>query len=89
MIKGFLALKEAQTQFLICPVVIATVYAGAFRREHKDIEALFDLCQRVDMNTGTGRTAGLYANQYGKAFSGIGLKDDVLAATACTYRCPL
>ena len=89
VVDKFLALKEAQTQFLICPIVVAEVYAGAFKREHKDVEALFDLCQRIDMDIDTGRMAGLYASQYGKVFSGIGLEDYVLAATARTHRCPL
>lgn len=89
VVDKFLALKEAQTQFLICPIVVAEVYAGVFKREHKDVEALFDLCQRIDMDIDTGRMAGLYASQYGKAFSGIGLEDYVLAATARTHRCPL
>jgi predicted nucleic acid-binding protein len=85
----FLTLLEAQTQVLICPVVVAEVYVGAFKREHKDIEALFDLCQRVDMNHEVGRLAGLYANQYSKAFQGIALEDYILAATARAYRCQL
>ncbi len=89
VVERFLALLEAQTQFLICPVVVAEVYAGAFKREHKDIEALFDLCQRIDMDSDTGRVAGLYANQYSKAFQGISLEDYVLAATARANRCPL
>ncbi|MDP2367501.1 type II toxin-antitoxin system VapC family toxin [Rhodoferax sp.] len=89
VVDRFLVLLEAQTQFLICPVVVAEVYAGAFKREHKDIEALFDLCQRVDMDIDTGRMAGVYANQYAKAFQGISLEDCILAATARTHRCPL
>ena len=89
VVDRFIALVEARTQFLICPIVVAEVYAGAFKREYKDIEALFDLCLRVDMDADTGRMAGLYANQYAKAFQGIALEDYVLAATARTYRCPL
>jgi predicted nucleic acid-binding protein len=89
VVDRFLALMEAQTQFLICPLVVAEVYAGAFKREYKDIEALFDLCQRIDMDIETGRLAGLYANQFSKAFQGISLEDYVLAATARTQRCPL
>lgn len=89
VVDRFLALLEAQTQFLICPLVVAEVYAGAFKREYKDIEALFDLCQRIDMDIDTGRTAGLYANQFSKAFSGISLEDYVMAATARMHRCPL
>jgi predicted nucleic acid-binding protein len=72
-----------------CPIVVAEVYVGAFKREHKDIEALFDLCQRVDMDHEVGRLAGLYANQYTKAFQGMALEDYILAATARTHRCQL
>ena len=89
VIAHFLALLELKTSFLISPVVIAEVYAGAYPKEHKDIEAFFDLCQRVDMNSGTGRSAGLYANQYRKSFQGISLEDFLLAATAKAHRCPL
>jgi predicted nucleic acid-binding protein len=85
----FLTLLEAQTQFLICPIVVAEVYVGAFNREHKDIETLFDLCHRVDMGHEVGRLAGMYANQYAKAFQGIALEDYILAATARVHRCPL
>ena len=89
VVEQFLSLLEAQTIFLISPIVVAEVYAGAFKREHKDIEALWDLCQRVPMDSDTGRMAGLYANQYAKAFQGIALEDYLLAATARAHRCPL
>jgi predicted nucleic acid-binding protein len=89
VVERFLALLEAQTTMLISPIVVAEVYAGAFKREHKDVEALFDLCQRVDMDSDIGRMAGLYANQYAKAFQGIALEDYLLAATARAHRCPL
>ncbi len=89
VVERFLALLEAQTTMLISPIVVAEVYAGAFKREHKDVEALFDLCQHVDMDSDTGRMAGLYANQYAKAFQGIALEDYLLAATARAHRCPL
>lgn len=89
VVDTFLTLTQAQTRFLICPIVVAEVYAGAFKREYKAVEALFDLCQRIDMHVDTGRTAGLYANQFGKAYQGIALEDFILAATAHTHRCPL
>lgn len=89
VVQTFLHLTQAGTRFLVCPVVVAEVYAGAFKREHKAVEALFDLCQRIDLSTDTGRQAGLYANQYAKACQGIALEDFMLAATAHTHRCPL
>lgn len=86
----FFALTQAGTRFLVCPVVVAEVYAGAFEREHKAVEALFDLCQRIDLTADTGRQAGFYAhqyaNQYAKAYQGIAMKDFLLAATAHTHR---
>lgn len=88
-VERFLDLLAQKTTFLICPIVAAEVYAGAFKREHKDIEALFDLCERVSTDIDTGRIAGLYANQFSKAFQGISLEDYLLAATARTHRCPL
>lgn len=89
VVAQFLVLVEAQTTFLISPIVVAEVYAGAFKREHKDIEAFFDLCERLALDTDTGRLAGLYAQQYAKAFQGIALEDYLLAATARASRCPL
>lgn len=88
-VEQFLALLANQTRFLICPIIVAEIYVGAFTSEYKDIEALFDLCLRVDLNHDIGRMAGLYANQYGKAFQDIALEDYLLAATARFHRCPL
>jgi len=89
VVSRFLDLLTSKTTFLISPIVVAEVYAGAFAREYKDIEHLFDLCQRIPIDTDTGRTAGIYANRYAKAFQGIALEDYLLAATAKVCRCPL
>ena len=88
IVERFLVLLEAKTEFLISPIVVAEVYAGAFAREHKDVEAFFSLCQRTVTNSDTGRAAGLYAHRYRKAFEGISLEDYLLAATARAHRCP-
>lgn len=89
VVSRFLELIALQTVFLINPIVVAEVYAGAFTREYKDIEGLFDLCQRIETDIDTGRVAGIYANRYSKAFQGISLEDYLLAATARAHRCPL
>ncbi len=85
----FLALLEAKTSFLISPIVVAEIYAGAFANEHKDVEAFFSLCQRIPIVSDTGRVAGLYAHRYRKAYQGISLEDYLLAATARAHSCPL
>lgn len=89
VVERFIALLEAKTTFLVSPIVVAEVYAGAFARETKDIEAFFDMCECIDMDRATGRVAGQYANRFSKAFQGISLEDYLLAATAQVYRCPL
>ena len=89
VVARFLALTDGGVRFLISPIVVAEVYAGAFEREHKDVEALFDLCERIEMPSSTGRAAGLYAKRFAKAYQGIALEDYLLAATAQAYRCPL
>ncbi len=89
VVAQFLALVEQKTIFLVSPVVVAEIYAGAFEREHKAIEGFFSLCQQVDLDGGTGRTAGLYAKRFSKAFQGISLEDFLLAATARAHQCPL
>lgn len=89
VVAQFLILVESGTTFLISPVVVAEIYAGAFEREHKTIEAFFKLCQQLDLNSETGRTAGHYAKRFSKAFQGISLEDFLLAATARAHQCPL
>ncbi len=89
VVNRFVALVDAGTRFLVSPIVVAEIYAGAFEREYKAIEALFDLCERTAMPFDTGRAAGRYAKQYAKAYQGIALEDYLLAATAKAYGCPL
>lgn len=89
VVERFLALLQFKKTFVLSPVVVAEVYAGAFQREHKVIEALVDLCQRVNLDSSMGRMAGVYANQFAKDFQGISLEDYFMAATAWTFGCPL
>ncbi len=85
----FIKLLEAQTVFLLSPIVEAEVFAGAFLREHQEIETLFGLCEPIVIDSETGRLAGHYACRYRKAHQGISLEDYLLAASARQNRCPL
>jgi predicted nucleic acid-binding protein len=85
----FVELKEGGTTFLLSPIVIAELYAGAFKHEHRQIEAFFGLCQPLTLDGEVARIAGHYANRYRKAFQGISLEDYLLAATARQHHCPL
>ena len=88
-VERFVTLAEAGTMFLLSPIVIAELYAGAFKREYGQIEAFFGLCHPLVLDGEVARIAGLYANRYRKAFQGISLEDYFLAATARQQRCPL
>lgn len=88
-VETFLELRGSNITILLSPVVVAEIYAGAFKREHKDIEAFFDLCEFIELNNDCGRIAGMYANEFGKAFQGISLEDYFLAASARLLGCPL
>jgi predicted nucleic acid-binding protein len=88
-VQKFLELMELKSKVIISPIVVAEIYAGAFKREYKDIEALFSLCELTDVNTECARVAGIYANDFGKAFQGISLEDYFLAASARLLSCPL
>lgn len=85
----FIELLESKSVFLLSPVVVAEIYAGAFQREHKEIETLFSLCKRISIDSETGLQAGHYAHRYRKAHQGVSLEDYLLAASARQNRCPL
>lgn len=85
----FIELLEAHTVFLLSPIVVAEIYAGAFQREHKEIETLFNLCKSIRIDSETGQQAGRYAHRYRKAHQGISLEDYLLAASAQQNHCPL
>jgi len=85
----FIELLEAQTVFLLSPIVVAEIYAGAFLREHKEIETMFGFCKHISIDSATGRQAGHYAHRYRKAHQGISLEDYLLTASAQQNRCPL
>jgi predicted nucleic acid-binding protein len=88
-VQTFLELRATNTTILLSPVVVAEIYAGAFKREYKDIEAFFNLCELIELKSDCGRIVGLYANEFGKAFQGISLEDYFLAASARLLACPL
>jgi len=80
---------ERSVIFLLSPIVVAEIYAGAFQREYPQIEGLFAFCERLALDSETDRQAGIYANRYRKVYQGISLEDYLLAATARQNRCPL
>ena len=89
MVTQFLDLRAQEVIFLLSPVVVAEIYAGALRREYAQIEMFLNLCTPLSLDVDIARLAGQYANQFCKAFQGISLEDYLIAATAKHYRCPL
>lgn len=89
LVTQFIAMHEQGVQFYLSPIVIAEIFAGAFKKEHADIEAFFSLCTIQKLDAKIAKHAGLLANTYRKAYSGISLEDYLLAATAMQLDCPL
>lgn len=85
----FIDLHEQGVEFFLSPIVVAEIYAGAFKKEHPEIEAFFNLCTRWTLDAKIAKQAGLFAVQYRKAYQGISLEDYLLAATAEQLACPL
>jgi predicted nucleic acid-binding protein len=86
-LKTLLTLQQQNFEFYICPIVIAEIYAGAFTKEYPQIEQFFSLCHTLTMDSEIGKIAGLYANQYRKAYNKISsLEDYLIAACAKKYQ---
>lgn len=75
--------------FLLSPIVIAEVYAGAFEKEYSDIERLFAFCETLNVDANMARQAGQYAKTFSKSHQGISLEDYLLAATAAKIQSAL
>lgn len=88
-VEPFIRMHESHTRFIISPVVVAEVYAGAFTKEHGDIAAFFALCERHNVGFEIGEIAGHYAQRYRKSHQGISMEDYLIAATAKALACPL
>jgi len=78
-----------ECEFYISPIVIAEVYAGARKKEIKEIEMLFSYFKSVEIGDDIGVFTGNYANEFQKAFNGISLEDFMIAATAKYYNLTL
>jgi len=86
MVKTLLVLQQQHCGFYICPIVVAEIYAGAFVKEYADIEQFFSYCHTLTIDSEIGKIAGLYANQFRKAYNKISLEDYLIAACAKKYQ---
>lgn len=85
-VQTLLTLQQQSYEFYICPIVIAEIYAGAFPKEFSLIEQFFSFCHTLTIDNEIGKIAGLYANQYRKAYNKISLEDYLIAACAKKYQ---
>lgn len=81
-----LNLKQQKCKLYVCPIVIAEIYAGAFTKEYEQISHFFSYCECLNIDKEIGKIAGLYANQYRKAYNKISLEDYLIAACAKKYQ---
>jgi len=85
-VKTLLALQQQNCGLYICPIIVAEIYAGALAKEYSDIEQFFSYCHMLTIDDEIGKIAGLYANQYRKAYNKISLEDYLIAACAKKYQ---
>ncbi len=85
-VRNLLTLRQQGCEFYICPIVAAEIYAGAFAKEYSQIEQFFSYCHVLTIDNEIGKIAGLYVNQYRKAYNKISLEDYLIAACAKKYQ---
>jgi len=81
-VQKFLALNNTGTKFYYNPVIIAEIYAGIYKKEIEDVSNFFDKLINIDIDKSTGIQAGIYVNQYRKAYNKISLEDYLIASCA-------
>lgn len=81
-----LTLQQQNYAFYTCPIIIAEVYAGAFAKEYPLVEQFFSFFHTLALDSEIGKIAGLYANQYRKAYNKISLEDYLIAACVKKYQ---
>jgi len=85
-IDKFLKLSDSYI-FYYNPIVLAEIYAGAFKKEISNIEQFFNRLENINICRYTGILAGKYANQYKKAYNNISLEDYLIAANSKINSC--
>lgn len=88
-LQRLLELKRQGCMIYVCPVVVAEIYAGAFVKEHPQIERFFSLCSMVGIDEQIGKLAGSYAWQFRKSHHTISLEDYLIAACAKHFQLSL
>jgi len=85
-IDKFLKLSDSYI-FYYNPIVLAEIYAGAFKKEISNIEQFFNRLENINICRYTGILAGKYANQYKKVYNNISLEDYLIAANGKINSC--
>ena len=77
-------IRETNGYVYITPIQIAEIYAGARKREIKQIEKLLSCFKKIEINEEIGNLAGNFMNKYRKSH-GVELADSLIAACCKFY----
>ena len=77
-------INETNGYVYITPVQIAEIYAGARKKELKQIEKLLNSFNKIDINEEIGKLAGEFMNKYRKSHN-VELADSLIAACCKVY----
>ncbi len=77
-------IKETNGYIYITPIQIAEIYAGARKKEYKQIENLLSSFKIIEIDFEIGKVAGEFINKYKKSHN-VELADAIIGATCYVY----
>jgi len=77
-------IKETNGYVYITPIQVAELYAGARKKEIRQIENLLNAFKKIEIDENIGKLAGNFMNKYRKSH-GVELADSLIAASCKFY----
>jgi len=81
IVSKWMDLSRSDAAVLCSPVSVAELWAGAWPREHRVLEKLFQSLSCTPIDDAIGRQAGRYVRRYGRSH-GVEVADALIAAGA-------
>jgi predicted nucleic acid-binding protein len=88
VVERWTELGQSDAVIVCSPVTVAELWHGAWPREHKLLNDLFEILFCVPVDREIGRIAGEFLRQYRKSHR-LELGDAIIAATASVHDTPL
>ncbi|MFT4051136.1 MAG: type II toxin-antitoxin system VapC family toxin [Microbacterium sp.] len=87
--RGWLAARRAEDRLITSVVTVAELTGGMRSGERREVWALLDALSPAPVTELIARRAGELMREFRRSHSGIGIADDLIAATAETHSASL